>query len=170
MPTLDEVLAVFPEQSFLIHIKSDDPLEGEQLAQALASYPESRLDKITVYGGDQPIASLKEKLPSVRVMSKETMKSCLLPYIAIGWTGYVPKACENTQLHIPEKIAPWLWGFSDKFVNRMDDSNTRVILVTGDGGFSEGFDQIEDIERLPADYSGGIWTNRIDRIAPLYQE
>jgi len=170
MPTLDEVLAVFPEQSFLIHIKSDDPLEGEQLANALASYPESRLDKITVYGGDQPIASLKEKLPSVRVMSKETMKSCILPYIAIGWTGYVPKACENTQLHIPEKIAPWLWGFSDKFVNRMDDSNTRVILVTGDGGFSEGFDQIEDIERLPADYSGGIWTNRIDRIAPLYQE
>lgn len=170
MPTLDEVLAEFPEQSFLIHIKSDDPFEGEQLAQALASYSESRLEKIAVYGGDQPIAALKEKLPSVRVMSKETMKSCLLPYIAIGWTGYVPNSCENTQLHIPETIAPWLWGFSDKFLSRMDGSNTRVILVAGDGGFSEGFDQKEDFERLPADYSGVIWTNRIDRIAPLFQE
>lgn len=27
MPTLDEVLVAFPKQSFLIHIKSDDPLE-----------------------------------------------------------------------------------------------------------------------------------------------
>ena len=99
-----------------------------------------------------------------------TLKSCLLPYIAVGWTGYVPSSCQNTQLHIPEKYAPYLWGFPNKFLNRMEKANTRVILVAGDGGWSEGFDKQQDLERLPKNYSGGIWTNRIDVIAPVYKK
>lgn len=169
MPSLEEVLSHFPERSFLIHIKSNDPAEGTQLARYLSALSEERLSQLAVYGGDEPIASLKEELPNLRVMSKATLKSCLLPYIAAGWTGYVPAACENTQLHIPEKIAPWLWGWSSEFLNRMEEANTRVIVVAGGGGFSEGFDTTEDIKRLPANYTGGIWTNRIDRIAPLYK-
>jgi glycerophosphoryl diester phosphodiesterase len=166
MPSLDEVLDHFPDSSFLIHIKSDDPEEGTQLANVLTKLPEKRLSQITVYGGDQPIATIKEEIPDLRVMSKATLKSCLLPYIAVGWTGYIPSACKKTQLHIPEKIAPWLWGWSEKFLNRMDSVDTRVIVVAGDGGWSEGFDTPEDLKRLPANYSGGIWTNRIDQIAP----
>jgi glycerophosphoryl diester phosphodiesterase len=166
MPSLDEVLDHFPDSSFLIHIKSDDPEEGTQLANVLTKLPEKRLSQITVYGGDQPIATIKEEIPDLRVMSKATLKSCLLPYIAVGWTGYIPSACKKTQLHIPEQIAPWLWGWSEKFLNRMDSVDTRVIVVAGDGGWSEGFDTPEDLKRLPANYSGGIWTNRIDQIAP----
>jgi glycerophosphoryl diester phosphodiesterase len=169
MPSLDEVLSYFPERPFLLHIKSNDAKEGEQLAQVLAKLPEERLSLLSVYGGDEPIAALKAKLPSLRVMSKETMKSCLIPYILVGWTGYVPDACENTQLHLPEKIAPFLWGWSGKFIHRMEKSNTRVIVVAGDGGFSEGIDSANDLERLPANYNGWIWTNRIDTIAPLIQ-
>ncbi|MEW9672752.1 glycerophosphodiester phosphodiesterase family protein [Ammoniphilus sp. 3BR4] len=170
MPSLEEVLTHFPEQSFLIHMKSNDPKEGEQLAEFLAKLPKNRLGQFTVYGGDEPIITLKEGLPEIRVMSKLTMKNCLIPYIAVGWTGYVPASCENTQLHIPESIAPWLWGFPSKFLNRMADSNTRVILVAGGGGFSEGFDKKEDLERVPINYFGGIWTNRIVMIAPILKE
>jgi glycerophosphoryl diester phosphodiesterase len=170
MPSLDEVLNHFPEGSFLIHIKSDDPEEGIQLAEVLKKMPANRLNQLTVYGGDQPVATIKEELPNLRVMSKATLKSCLLPYIGVGWTGYIPSACEKTQLHIPEKIAPWLWGWSEKFLNRMDSVETRVILVAGDGGWSEGFDTKEDLTRLPDNYNGGIWTNRIDKIAPNYKK
>lgn len=166
MPSLDEVLTPFPDQSLLIHIKSDDPEEGKQLAQVLAELPENRLKQLTIYGGDQPIASLKEELPDLRVMSKATLKSCLLPYIAVGWTGYIPTSCEKAQLHIPEKFAPWLWGWPNKFLSRMDSVDTRGILVAGDGGWSEGFDSADDLKRLPSNYNGGIWTNRIDKIAP----
>lgn len=167
MPSLDEVLTHFPNGAFLIHIKSNDPLEGEYLAEYLAKFPENKLEQLAVYGGDKPIAALREKLPNMRVMSYATLKRCLLPYLAIGWTGYVPAACENTQLHIPEKYAPYMWGYPTKFVKRMENANTRVILVAGNGGWSEGFDAKEDLDRIPDNYSGGIWTNRIDRIAPL---
>lgn len=169
MPSMEEVLARFPDKSFLIHIKSNDPAEGELLARHLTALPEQRLAQLTVYGGDEPIAALKEKLPAVRVMSMATMKSGLIPYMLIGWTGYVPDALRHTQVHIPEKIAPWLWGFPHRFQERMDRADTRIVLVGGDGSeFSSGFDTAEDVKRLPSDFSGVIWTNRIDRIAPLY--
>lgn len=77
---------------------------------------------------------------------------------------------ENT---IPSMEAAFqvLWGFPNRFQNRMDQADTRVIIVGGDGSdFSSGFDSLEDVQRLPASYTGGIWTNRIDRIAPIYKQ
>ncbi|WP_431802437.1 glycerophosphodiester phosphodiesterase family protein [Halobacillus andaensis] len=170
MPSLDEVLAHFPDEEFLIHVKSDDPEEGKQLAEYLSELPEDQISSLAVYGGDQPIQALKNDLPELRVMSMETLKSCMIRYIAIGWTGHVPEACENSQIHMPEKYASWMWGWPEKFQARMADADARLILVAGDGEWSEGFDQEEDIERLPDHYSGGLWTNRIDLIAPLIKE
>ncbi|KPU45514.1 putative glycerophosphoryl diester phosphodiesterase 1 [Oxobacter pfennigii] len=166
MPSLDDVLNYFPEESLLIHIKSDDPQDGEQLAQYLSKL--KRLNQLTVYGGDKPIAVFHKRLPGVRAMSAATLKKGLLSYMAIGWTGYIPSSCKNTEFHIPLKYAPILWGWPNRFLNRMESVNTRIIVVGGEGEFSEGFDTVEDIRNLPSGYTGGIWTNRIDRIAPLY--
>lgn len=170
MPTLGEALQEFPDKELLIHIKSDDPEEGRLLAKYLKDYDFGNSSNISVYGGDNPIAAFKEEMPAIRVMSKATMKSCLYPYIAIGWTGYVPESCANSQLHIPEKIGPFLWGWTGKFYERMEKVNTRVILVAGDGGFSEGFDKVEDLGRIPERFTGYIWTNRIDLLGPAMKD
>lgn len=166
MPSLEETLSAFPNGSFLIHIKSSDSEEGAQLADDLLRLSEKRLSRITVYGDDAPVSTLKARLPDLRVMSMATLKNCLVSYTGAGWTGYIPSVCRNTQLHIPEKYARFLWGWPDKFLNRMDSVDTRVIVVAGNGGWPEGFDSENDLQRLPADYSGGLWTNRIDLIAP----
>ena len=166
MPSLVETLSAFPNGSFLIHIKSSDSEEGAQLADDLLQLPEERLSQLTVYGDDAPVSTLKAQLPDLRVMSMATLKSCLVSYMGAGWTGYIPSVCQNTQLHIPEKYTRFLWGWPNKFLNRMDSVHTRVIVVAGNGGWSEGFDSENDLQRLPADYSGGLWTNRIDLIAP----
>jgi glycerophosphoryl diester phosphodiesterase len=168
MPSLDEVLSAFPDKSLLIHIKSNDSTEGVQLAEKLSMLPESQRSLITVYGGDAPIKALKAELPETKVMSKETLKSCLLTYLGMGWTGKIPSSCSNTQLHIPEKYVSLLWGWPDKFLNRMESVDTRVIIVAGNGSWSEGFDTEGDLQRIPSDYSGGIWTNRIEEIAPFF--
>ncbi|MFD2371520.1 glycerophosphodiester phosphodiesterase family protein [Brevibacillus sp. GCM10020057] len=168
MPSFDEVMEKFPMQSFLLHVKSNDPAEGVMLAEYLSRLPAERRASLTVYGGDEPIATLHEHLPDIRVMSMATLKSCLIPYIAVGWTGYMPEACSRTQVHIPDKIAPWLWGWPNKFMERMDKADTRVILVAGSGDYSSGFDTLEDLQRIPPGFSGGIWTNRINRIAGAY--
>ncbi|MDA0565115.1 hypothetical protein LG943_12400 [Streptomonospora sp. S1-112] len=170
MPSLDEVLAEFPDRELLIHVKSEDPEEGVLLAERLARLPRERLARITVYGGDRPVAALREELPRVRSMSRQTLTDCLIAYEALGWTGHVPDSCAHTQLHIPEGYAPWLWGWPARFTERMASVDTRVVLVAGSGGFSEGFDTPAALERVPDDYAGLVWTNRVDRIAPLVAE
>ncbi|RKT82266.1 glycerophosphoryl diester phosphodiesterase [Saccharopolyspora antimicrobica] len=167
MPSLDEVLAAFPREPLLIHVKSDDPAEGAALAERLSALDASRLENIAVYGGDAPVRVVRERLPQIRTMSKGIMVDCLLQYEAVGWTGAVPAACANTELHIPESYAPWLWAWPSEFVSRMESAGSRVVLVAGSGGFSEGFDTPESLTRIPAGFTGYVWTNRIAEVAPL---
>jgi len=170
MPSMAEVLAQFPEKEFLIHIKSNDAKDGELLAKYLGELSEEQQKLITVYGDNEPIEILQAEMPELRMMSMDTMKSCMIPYLLLGWTGYIPGNCENSQIHLPEKYARFIWGWPDKFLQRMDSVNTKVVIVAGDGNWSEGFDQKVDLERLPANFFGEIWTNRIEAIAPEFNK
>ncbi|MGE5607388.1 MAG: glycerophosphodiester phosphodiesterase family protein [Bacteroidota bacterium] len=167
MPSLNEVLDHFPDRTLLIHIKSDDPREGELLAGYLKKLPKDRLTRLAVYGGDTPIAVLKQELPTLRVMSKATTKKAFLPYLALGWSGYTPAAMKNAFFYLPQKYARFLWGWPHRFIKRIKNANSIFVLIAGEGGWSEGFDTAADLKEIPPNYTGGIWTNRIDRIAPL---
>lgn len=170
MPSIYEIMNYFPEGEFLIHIKSNDTQEGEALANYLKNLSQERLATLTVYGGDKPIAILKQKLPDLRVMSRATMKKSLISYMAIGWTGYIPESMKNSYFQLPQKYARFLWGWPHRFIQRMDNANSIFVTVAGEGQWSEGFDTAKDLNQLPNNYSGGIWTNRIDKIAPLFNK
>ncbi|HUU24128.1 MAG TPA: glycerophosphodiester phosphodiesterase family protein [Methyloceanibacter sp.] len=167
MPSLDEVLATFPDRDFLINVKSGDPEEGALLAARLAELYPAQRDRLMAYGDERPLSVLRAKTPDIRTLSKPSIKACLMRYIAYGWTGIVPGACKNKFIAVPINVAPWLWGWPDRFLNRMEDAGSRV-FVQGDyhGGWSTGIDTPEDLARLPEGYSGGILTDRIEVIAP----
>lgn len=169
MPTLPEVLEQFPDREFLIHIKSNDPAEGEMLADYLLSLPEERRGQISVYGGDKPIDRLQARIPGMQTMSNDNAIKALLQYMAVGWTGYVPESCRDALFIIPDAYAPWLWGWPGRFLNRMDEANTRVVVAAWNGQVSSGFSSLASLERLPENYSGGIWIDRIDIIGPYYK-
>jgi glycerophosphoryl diester phosphodiesterase len=166
MPSLDEVLTEFPGRDFLINVKSDDPREGVQLAARLSELPAERRSRLMAYGGDRPIAALHERLPDLRTLSRASIKRCLLSYIGFGWTGHVPPACRNALVLVPINVAPWLWGWPNRFLDRMEGAGSRV-FVQGDyhGGWSTGIDTPQDLARLPAGYSSGILTDEIEVIA-----
>jgi glycerophosphoryl diester phosphodiesterase len=169
MPSLDEVLGAFPERRFLIHIKSNDPAEGVALANRLRQLPGEHRARLMVYGGDAPVAAMRRELPDIPAMSRATLKQCLLRYFAVGWTGYVPAACRNSIVLVPVNYAAWLWSWPDGFINRMKRVSTEVFVVGRyDGGdFSSDIDSADDLKRMADWPRAGIWTNRIDRIAPL---
>lgn len=169
MPSLDEVLDAFPHRSFLINVKSNDGAEGVLLTDALGKRPREQLARLMVYGGDRPIASLKERMPQLRVMSRASIKSCLLKYIALGWSGYVPESCRNSILLVPSNFGSWLWGWPNRFDTRMAAFNT-VTFASGrytGGAFSTSIDSMEDFHRLPKGYAGGISTDRIDVLSQI---
>lgn len=169
MPSLDEVLAAFPDRRFLINVKSRDAEEGRRLAARLGKLGEVARARLAVYGDETPMAALRETLPDMRTMSRASLKRCLLRYVGLGWSGAVPAACRNTLLLVPVNYAWLLWGWPDRFLARVADAGIEVYVVGPFTGraFSTGLDTAEDLARLPADYGGGIWTNRIDVIAPL---
>lgn len=169
LPSLDEVLAAFPGKGFLIHIKSNDPAEGEKLSEWLRRLPPEARDSLAVYGGRLPVTVVRERLPMLITMSARAELRCLLTYLAIGWAGSVPASCANMMLLVPSNYAPWLWGWPDRFVARMRGVKSSVFVLgpRGGDGFSSGIDTKEQFKALPRRTGYGIWTNRIDRIAPL---
>ncbi|MEU8664764.1 glycerophosphodiester phosphodiesterase family protein, partial [Actinoplanes philippinensis] len=165
LPTAQEVVAAFPCRELLIDLKDDDPADGTALAGYLATLPAERLTTISVYGGDASVQAVRSRLPQMRVTSRAIMKDCLIDYLATGWTSRVPDSCRRTELHLPGRYGQYLWGWPNLFVDRMRDAGTRVILVSGEGDWSEGFDQLEDLDAVPSGWSGWLWTNRTDVIA-----
>lgn len=168
MPSLAEVMQRFSDKRFHINIKSNDAQEGKALATFLATLPVERRALLTVVGGEAPLASVKDALPKMRTLSKASLMRCLLRYEALGWSGYVPADCRGSTLLVPINVAPWLWGWPERFLERMEGAGTNVYLLGPyhGGGFSDGIDDPALLDRLPAGYSGGISTDQLDLIAP----
>lgn len=162
MPSLDDVLAAFPDRRLVINVKSRDASEGAKLAQALEKLPPARRSLLVVYGGDEPVAELRRRLPEVRTASRATLKSCLLRYLALGWSGHVPESCSRSMVLVPVNMTALVWGWPHRFQQRLQAAGSEMFVVGPyGGGFTTGIDTPEDLARLPAGYAGGIWTNEI---------
>ncbi|WP_113339660.1 glycerophosphodiester phosphodiesterase family protein [Rhizobium cremeum] len=172
MPTLDEVLTTLPQGRFLINFKSRRTEEGAELARLLGD-PALRERIFGVYGGEEPTNEAVASVAGLKGYGKSSAKSCLLGYLATGWSGYVPEACRNALVPVPVNYAPFLWGWPERFYNRMAAAGSEVLLLgpiaAGDPG-SSGIDDIAQWKSVPAGFAGYVWTNRIEKTAALARE
>lgn len=169
MVTLNELLDAFPGRRFLINVKSDDPEEGRLLALYLAPRTAADRARLAAYGGPRPLAEIVARLPDIETFSASSLKDCLLTYLGVGWSGYVPASCHGGLVMLPINAAPWFWGFPNRMAQRLAASGSEIVLL-GDydgSGFSSGIDSETEFARIPNDFAGRIWTNRIDLIGPL---
>lgn len=173
MPELKEVLAAFPDRRFLVNFKSREEREGDMLADLVAAHPEWRQAVWGAYGGDPPTLKAKDRIGDLHVWSRRGLMGCLLGYIGLGWSGYVPKACQNTIVMVPINVAPLLWGWPNLFADRMRNAQSQIIIAgpyrRGDSGVA-GVDSAEDLARVPLAFDGYIWTNKIEAIGPLVRQ
>lgn len=173
MPTLSEVFTAFPDKHFLINFKSRDAREGDMLADFLKQHPEWRANVWGVYGGDEPtwraVELIADDLPG---FSRTSVKRCLKYYVALGWSGYIPASCKNTVVVVPIDIAPWLWGWPNLLVKRMQGVGSEVAILGPMDDNSDGAPAIDTPKHLaliPESFSGYIWTDKIELIGPLLQ-
>ena len=165
MPEFTEILEMFPDKDLLIHMNHGDIETAEVLWEYLKDMSAERLSQITVYGNEAGLVYLREQNSNMRVLSGKRLKEALLKYELLGWTGYIPNEIKNMEIHIPLMYAKALWGWPNKFVERMESVNTRVVIVEGNGKWSEGFDTEESLTKIPSGYTGYVWTNRIDVVS-----
>jgi glycerophosphoryl diester phosphodiesterase len=170
MPEIEEVFAAFPNGRFLVNYKSNEEREGDMLASLLQSRPEWRPLVWGVYGGPPPTYRARDLIGGDLVaFAPRQVMNCLLQYLGLGWTGYVPDTCRNTAVMVPVNYAWLLWGWPNLFIERMQQAGSSVILLgpyaSGDVGTS-GIDTLDELNQVPPEFVGYIWTNTIESIGP----
>ncbi|GAA6208415.1 hypothetical protein NBRC116601_17080 [Cognatishimia sp. WU-CL00825] len=167
MSDLHTVLSEDMGGAFLVNFKSTRRSDGVALL-AMLENPELRERVYGVYGGSPPTQAVIDAPLGLRGFDKAMIKSCLLKYLAIGWSGYVPEVCRDTMIVVPQNYAGLLWGWPHRFTRRLGDAGTDVILAGPyDGsGFISGIDDLDTLAKVPENFDGFIWTNRIERVGP----
>ena len=171
MPELAEVLAAMPNERFLVNFKSNEAREGDMLRDLIADNPQWEPAIWGVYGGDPPTRRARELLPDLAAWTRPGLMDCLVRYMGYGWTGIVPEPCRRTTVMVPVNMAGWLWGWPNRFLQRMRDAGTEVILIgpyTGGDPGTAGIDTPEEAALVPHRFPGYVWTNEIATIAPIF--
>lgn len=167
MPMLEEIFAANPAGKLLINFKSRRAEEGVAFAALLAANPAWKDKIFGIYGGAEPTDAALAATPGLKGYTKTSVKSCLLRYLGTGWIGYVPEACRNTLVPVPSNYAFLLWGWPNRFLTRMEDAGSDVVLIGPySGGGTVGIDTAEQVEDLPGPFPGYVWTNRILEVGP----
>ena len=167
MPMLGEVLEAFPKTWFIINVKSGSAKEGRQLTRYLSARNiEPAL--IAVYGHQNPIDAIRETNPNLMTMGKQQSKTCLKAYLAIGWSGYLPKSCRNIWVPIRENYTRLIWGWPNRFEARLAKHNSEAVLLGPHtkARSEPAIDTLEQADKISPNFKGIIWTNKIEMIGP----
>jgi glycerophosphoryl diester phosphodiesterase len=170
MPTLAEVLRKYPQQRFLVQIK-----DGQRhVADSLVAYARSNgleaWDRLIFFGGTAPLRRLREILPNARTWPAESTQRCFVGYLATGWFGHVPRACDDGMIIVSVAQANILWGWPNRFLARMRGHRTEVMLIGRIDSLSAGrfsrLDTVQALSRVPAGFDGYIWTDQVAVVGP----
>ena len=166
MPTLEEILDRFPTRSFIINVKDNLGPQAEAFARIFELRATNDARQLLVFGGGDTVSAIRDASPTLDVASRQSVQRCVTGYMLVGWSGYVPDSCRNTVTGMYADYAWVLWGWPHRFVERMEQAGTVVILT-----HPRQIESIHDLREtpdyarmIPIGYSGAVVTNRIDKI------
>jgi len=67
---------------------------------------------------------------------------------------------------VPKNYQWLIWGWPNRFENRLNKVGSKPMLM-GDYKKGNGNGSVDDLESIPADFGGVVWTNRIDIIGQI---
>jgi glycerophosphoryl diester phosphodiesterase len=158
MPTVEEVLQAFPDTRLVFNFKSKDPRDADALVAAFARAGVKPGDKYSYYGHPRVTERLTQLVPGAWTFFKQEMRACMTDYVKIGWTGYVPENCRNTTVVVPLNYQWAIWGWPNRFLDRMAKNGTKVIMFGPyEDGNLAGIEKPEDLDRVPRSFKGYLW-------------
>jgi glycerophosphoryl diester phosphodiesterase len=170
MPTLEEALKAHPNSRFLIQVKDGDPRVGTIMAAYLKERGLAEWSRLRFFGAARALSRLKSLEPDALIWSASGTAHCASGYLALGWMGHIPKACDGGVIMVPITQSAFVWGWPNRFLARMRSHATEVMLIGRVDGLSGAnfsrLDTADEVARLPPGFSGSIWTDRIDVVGP----
>ncbi|GHB32464.1 glycerophosphoryl diester phosphodiesterase [Pseudovibrio japonicus] len=172
LPELEEVFRALPGKKFLINFKERELRSAELLEEKLEKNPQWKEQVWAVYGASAPTWHISDNAEHIAGFDKQRTKACLKNYVALGWTGYVPKDCRGTVIGVPSNYTWAIWGWPHKFQQRLEAYGSEIIASGAfkSQGAGEGIDTLEQLSALPDNFNGYIWTNKIEVVGPSSKE
>ena len=168
MPTLREVLTAFPKTNFMVNLKHSKASEGEAYRDYITALDAERLGLIAPNRAAVPII---KAYPDMVLQTRQNAKTCLKGYMLTGWYGAMPEACEKSYVPVPSNLRHFIWGWPYRFEKRLHAVGSRSMLLGPyDGVGSVGLDEIDQLGLIPKNYTGIVFTNKIEIIGPELAE
>jgi glycerophosphoryl diester phosphodiesterase len=84
----------------------------------------------------------------------------------------MPRACRNTTVFLPGKLAWLAWGYPNRLQQRFHDAGSDIYLLGNNKGTNgvEGIDTVEALEGVPDSWRMGILTDEIETIGPALKQ
>ena len=147
-------------------------VEGEAAAkQLVASLPKSAIDvadQNIIIGDDAAASYINGLRPSHPVFSIATARTCASNYRLSGLWGNVSASCRNgTMLLTLDELGFTLWGWPNRFLERMKDANVRIIIAEDvvDGQI-KGLTDVKQYGDIANSFIGYIWVDNIEELGP----
>lgn len=173
MTTLDEALRAFPKQRFLVQLK-DGASAGANLVLYIDKRHPEAWGHIALFGDTPATEAAKRLRPQLPVVHDRRGAKCTLTYAALGWTGYVPKACRDGTVLAAMNTRDLAWGWPNRFLARMANANTDVMLIGSVSGLGSNdftrLDTVDELANVPDGFGGLIWTDRVEVIGPAIRK
>jgi hypothetical protein len=142
-------------------------VRGAEAAKALlAKLPEGDRRHILI-GDEAAVAAAKAERPAMRAFTVAAARKCASDYKG-SLLGSVPANCANgVMLLTLEELGFTLWGWPNRFLERMAGTKTTVIVAQGvEGGRIKGLTDVRQYGEIATGFNGYIWVDKIEELGP----
>jgi glycerophosphoryl diester phosphodiesterase len=159
LPSLEAVLAHFPDRHILIDHKDQSRASAIVLGTVLAHQPAPVRRSIQYWGPRHTFAEVSRRAPGIGrlLLDRTELRACLMPYLlTLGASGLGDK-CRHEGIGLPYSYARILWGWPHRFLQEAHSIDARVYILT------DSPDDARDLALLPID---GVITDNILEVGP----
>lgn len=161
IPTLDEVLAEFPDQKFLIDHKDRTRETTDLLIGSLKKLTKQQREQIYFWSSKEMGDYLQTQVPETKrlLANRSEMKACITKYVAsLGLLG-LGKECNGLAIGMTKDYAKFMWGWPYNFIKAVHENNSTIYLMV------DTPEEIQWAKSLPVD---GIITDYIEIVGPTF--
>jgi glycerophosphoryl diester phosphodiesterase len=125
-------------------------------------------DRSIFFGNARSLQPLRKKRIEPALLDVGAAGRCVSDYRKSGWTGQIPRTCrDGWALLTLDDLGYSLWGWPNRFLERMAKANVRVIIAEDvvDGQI-KGLTQVIQYGEIADSYNGYIWVDNIQELGP----
>jgi glycerophosphoryl diester phosphodiesterase len=161
--TFDELLQLFPDQSFMIDHKDGNDKSTVILMKKLSSCSAEQRKKLFYWGRPGQFMKIHDAYPEIRrfFLSRAEVKRSFLPFFLSFGLLKMPAECENLTMVIPARYVKFLWGWPYRFIQCLHDNKIRLFLYV---------DTVEDANKYKGVPVDGFVTDYIEDVGLILSE